>query len=134
MLKLNGTIITKFLNRYILFIVPNFCIHLVIFITLNILPRETPCVKVNEKVAYSLEVIPSRKFMAVMRVKRSIPCGTSKVFVCLVRNVLFRLGVYVSLCEAHINYVEGRRVLLNPHQKVVRLDVSMYELFLVHVL
>ena len=72
--------------------------------------------------------------MPIVSVKRSISCGTGQRLVFFVRDVLFRLRVYVSLCQTHVNNIESRRVFFQTHQEVVWLDVPMHKLTLVHVL
>ena len=43
-------------------------------------------------------------------------------------------GIYVSLCQTHINDMHDIRFVSETHQEIVWFDVSMYKTLTVHVL
>ena len=64
-----------------------------------------------------------------MCVDTGIACGSSEVFIFSVGDVLVRASVSVFLCQPKVNNVNKVALLAEPHQEVVRLDISMDEIF-----
>jgi hypothetical protein len=63
-----------------------------------------------------------------------IPRSSCERLVVSISNMLFGFGVYVPLGNAHVNHVENARVVAQPHEEVVWLNVSVHEALGVNVL
>ena len=58
-----------------------------------------------------------------------LPGGPGEAFIFLVRYVVIRDLVSVSFCQAKVDNVNHVAAFLQSHQKVVRFDVAMNEIF-----
>ena len=68
-----------------------------------------------------------------MSVDGCITGSPRQVLVLTVWNVKVRLWVTVFLCQSEVDDIDLISTLPNPHQKVVRLDITMDERFGVNV-
>jgi hypothetical protein len=64
-----------------------------------------------------------------MRINASIACSSCKVLVLSVRNVLMSLRIPVLLGQPEVDHMHLIPTLPQTHQKVIRLDVSVDEVF-----
>ena len=68
-----------------------------------------------------------------MSVDAGVSSGTGQVLVLSVRNVKMRLGISILLGESEIDDVDLVSSLADPHQEVVRFDISVNEVSGVNV-
>ena len=82
--------------------------------------------------AYSFQIISARLLVTNVRVDRSVSSSSSKVLPVSKRNVL-AITALVALRKSEINDINRVFCLVSAtDQKVVRLDISMDDSFLVH--
>ena len=114
-----------FLNRVVL---------LVLAAAWQTLPRQRTLHQVEEHVADSLEVIASRLLDTLVRGDRGVSCRTGQVLAVFVRDVL-ALAVLVALGQTEIDDVDVVASGFSASdQEVIRLDVTMNDSLLVHLL
>mmetsp|Transcript_10209 Transcript_10209/g.27873 ORF Transcript_10209/g.27873 Transcript_10209/m.27873 type:complete len:271 (+) Transcript_10209:176-988(+) len=101
---------------------------------LQTLPRQRPAQEVHQHVAQRLQVIPTGLLNPQVRVDRRIPRRPRQIFVFTVGNVDVRLWVSVLFCQTVVNHVHLVGPTTQPHQKVIRLDISVDEGLRVQVL
>lgn len=69
-----------------------------------------------------------------MSVDGGVSCSSSQVLVLAVRDVLVSAGVAVFFGQAKVDDVDQVALFAQPHQKVVRLHISVDEVLGVNVL
>lgn len=69
-----------------------------------------------------------------MSVDGCVAGSSRQVLVLTVWNVEVRLRVTIFLCQPKVDDIDLISTFPNPHQKVVRLDITMNERFGVYVL
>ena len=63
-----------------------------------------------------------------MSIDAGITCCPGKVFIFSVWDVLVRASISVFLCQSKVNNINKVSFLAEPHQKVIRLNVSVNEI------
>jgi len=97
------------------------------------LPRQRGSVEVHEDITQTLHVIPSALLDPQMGVDRRVPGRSREVLVFPVGNMLTRSVVPVLFSKAEVYYEHLVAMTSNPHQEVIRFDVSVDEVFVVNV-
>ena len=69
-----------------------------------------------------------------MSVDRSVSRSASQRFVVSIWDVFLCFWIKHPFCEAHVNDMDGRRLLAKANQEVVGLDITVDEGRLVHEL
>lgn len=101
---------------------------------LEALPRQRAAVEVHEHVAERLEIVATTLLDAHVRVDGGVAGRARQILVLAVGDVLVGARVAKLLGQTEIDYVDQVAFLGQAHQEVVRLDVSMDEVFRVYVL
>ena len=101
---------------------------------LDALPGETAPQEVYHHVAQRDEVVAARQLEPLVRIHRHVPARPNQVLHPHEWNVLPSLWVNDEACQAKVNHEDGIRVIAQAHHNVVRLDVPVDVVLLMHVL
>jgi len=96
------------------------------------LPRKMSFYKIDENVTQRFNIISPTLFAAQMRVQRGVSGSACQAFVFFVRNVIVVNWIAISFCKTEIDNVNHVAFFAKTHQKIVRLDVAMDEVFAKH--
>lgn len=119
--------------------------------SLQSLPGEGAAAEIEHDVSKGLHVITARLFCEIvspnllspghylltdsqMSVDGRIAGSSRQVLILTVWNVKVRLRVTIFLCQSKVDDIDLISTLPNPHQEVVRLDITMDKRFGVNVL
>ena len=97
------------------------------------LPRQLAHKEVEEDVSDAFEVVSARLLDTIVGEVGGVASCAREVFAIFVRNML-AITLLPLLGEAEVNEVEGVGVVLQPHQHILRLQISMDVAFLVQSL
>lgn len=68
-----------------------------------------------------------------MCVHRGVACGSREALAVAIRDVLMGLRVLKSLCQAEVNHVYRGRMIAQPDEEIVGLDIPVDEMARVDV-
>ena len=113
-----------FLNIFVLFI---------FVLSWKILPGERSSEEIDNHMPDGFQIISSRLFFSEMGCQRCVSGRSCQIFTLYEWNVLaFR--IFVAFCKTKINDIDVVASCIGSNQKVIRLDVSMNNPFLVNLL
>jgi len=98
------------------------------------LPRQPTQCKVHQHIAHRAEVVSSGWLVTAVDVHRRVADCAREAFLLDTRDVFCGFKVDVPLRQPKIDDVDAVAAIPNAYQEVVRLDVSVYDATLVHVL
>ena len=98
------------------------------------LPWQRAAIEVHEDISERLHVVSARLFDAQVGVDAGVTRRSGQIFVFPIRNMSSRPVVAILLGQAEIDEKKLVAVTADSHEKVVGLDVSMDEVFVVHEL
>lgn len=90
--------------------------------------------EVQHHVSDGLEVVPATLLDAQVSIEGSIASCACKILVLLVGDVLHGFGVPVLLAEPEVDDVHEMRILLQPHQEILRFNVPVDVVMVVQLL
>ena len=89
------------------------------------MPGQASSIKIHENVSYGLQIISSALLYSKMCVDAGVSGRTDQVLVFFKLNMLVGLRVAVFFRKPEIDDVDVVGVAPSPHQKIVRLDISV---------
>mmetsp|Transcript_44656 Transcript_44656/g.73928 ORF Transcript_44656/g.73928 Transcript_44656/m.73928 type:complete len:348 (-) Transcript_44656:103-1146(-) len=131
--KLFGTVLTQRLNRRLSLHLADAIVFLRLALGFQTLPGQlAAAIEIHEHVAKCLEVVATRLLIPQMRVDRSVTRRTRQRLALDERDMASRLWINVALGQTEIDDEDHIEIALQTDKKVVRLNVAMNKLKLVH--
>ena len=111
--KLPGNIFNQIVNTDWKFFLQNFLIFSVIWILLQILPRQRAFEEINEHVYYAFDIISATLLNSKMVINWRIPGSSCKTFIVFVGN-MGTIFLDKLLGKPEVNNIDGSAFLIGP--------------------
>ena len=132
--ELNGAILAEFLVRVLFLELADPPIAGGVLRDGDALPGQTALDQVDHDVAQCDKVVAPRQLEALVRVDRHVPARANQILHTHKWDMLSSLRVNDQTSQAKINQMHCVGVLAQAHHDIVRLDVAVNVVHLVHVL
>lgn len=128
-----GKATTEHFNRSHQFLFHYLFVSLFLAVRTQILPRQSSLQKIYEDIGKAFNIVSTALLYSQVSIERGIPSCPCQILVVLIGDVHLLLG-HVLLGQPEVYEINSAAVFANPHQEVVRLHVSVYEVFGMHEL
>ena len=133
-MELNGAALAQLLVRVLLLELANSPVAGRVLRDGDALPRQAALDQVDHDVAQCDQVVAPRQLEALVRVDRHVPARANQILHADKWNMLSSLRINDQTSQSKINQVNCVGVLAQAHHDIVRLDVPVNVVQLMHVL